>query len=173
MVSIHGPLGYEPNTLTTAPLRCLQAGECQSTMDNPSTRHASRSGILMAPLPRGHLRGRLCSRSQFARVVKGVDLRSTAGNCAQVRTPQLTHCLGLQTQPRSVAQVTPLLGFGGAGRHARGGPTPPPPPSRCPRPCPRPPHIPRPRSQLFRSLEDLFRAHDLCSASSLPAGCLV
>ena len=29
--------------------------------------------------------------SQFARVVKGVDLRSTAGNCAWARTPQLTH----------------------------------------------------------------------------------
>ena len=28
--------------------------------------------------------------SKFARVVKGVDLRSTAGNCAWVRTPQLT-----------------------------------------------------------------------------------
>ena len=28
--------------------------------------------------------------SQFARVAKGVDLRSTAGNCARVRTPQLT-----------------------------------------------------------------------------------
>ena len=27
---------------------------------------------------------------QFARVVKGVDLRSTTGNCAWVRTPQLT-----------------------------------------------------------------------------------
>ena len=27
---------------------------------------------------------------QFARVVKGVDLRSTAGNCAWVRTPQLS-----------------------------------------------------------------------------------
>ena len=27
---------------------------------------------------------------QFARVAKGVDLRSTAGNCAWVRTPQLT-----------------------------------------------------------------------------------
>ena len=27
--------------------------------------------------------------SKFARVVKGVDLRSTAGNCAWVRTPQL------------------------------------------------------------------------------------
>ena len=31
--------------------------------------------------------------SQFARVVKGVDLRSTAGNCAWVRTPQLTEHL--------------------------------------------------------------------------------
>ena len=31
-----------------------------------------------------------CLHSQFARVVKGVDLRSTAGNCAWVRTPQLT-----------------------------------------------------------------------------------
>ena len=29
------------------------------------------------------------NRSKFARVVKGVDLRSTAGNCAWVRTPQL------------------------------------------------------------------------------------
>ena len=29
------------------------------------------------------------SGGQFARVVKGVDLRSTAGNCAWVRTPQL------------------------------------------------------------------------------------
>ena len=35
---------------------------------------------------------RLVARgSQFARVVKGVDLRSTAGNCAWARTPQLTH----------------------------------------------------------------------------------
>ena len=30
------------------------------------------------------------TQCQFARVVKGVDLRSTAGNCAWVRTPQLT-----------------------------------------------------------------------------------
>ena len=33
--------------------------------------------------------------SQFARVVKGVDLRSTAGNCAWVRTPQLTFKIDL------------------------------------------------------------------------------
>ena len=29
------------------------------------------------------------TRSKVARVVTGVDLRSTAGNCAWVRTPQL------------------------------------------------------------------------------------
>ena len=29
-----------------------------------------------------------CYYCQFARVVKGVDLRSTAGNCAWVRTPR-------------------------------------------------------------------------------------
>ena len=34
-------------------------------------------------------------RSQFARVVKGVDLRSTARKCAWVRTPQLTERSGL------------------------------------------------------------------------------
>ena len=32
----------------------------------------------------------LNAERQFARVAKGVDLRSTAGNCAWVRTPQLT-----------------------------------------------------------------------------------
>ena len=32
--------------------------------------------------------GPICS-CKFARVVKGVDLRSTAGNCAWARTPQL------------------------------------------------------------------------------------
>ena len=31
-----------------------------------------------------------CCSGQFARVVKGVDLRSTAGNCAWARAPQLT-----------------------------------------------------------------------------------
>ena len=35
--------------------------------------------------------------SQFARVVRGVDLRSTAGNCAWGRAPQLTWQAGLQT----------------------------------------------------------------------------
>ena len=35
------------------------------------------------------LRSTLLS-SQFARVAKGVDLRSTAGNCAWAQVPQLT-----------------------------------------------------------------------------------
>ena len=34
------------------------------------------------------------NKRQFAREVKGVDLRSTAGNCAWVRTPQLACILG-------------------------------------------------------------------------------
>ena len=33
----------------------------------------------------------LIDLGQFARVVKGVDLRSTAGNCAWAQTPQLTY----------------------------------------------------------------------------------
>ena len=32
-------------------------------------------------------------QGQFARVVKGLDLRSNAGNCAWVRTPQLAYLL--------------------------------------------------------------------------------
>ena len=55
--------------------------------------------------------GELCARAtsygyarsacQFAREVKGVDLRSTAGNCAWVRTPQLTslHPTGPAARP--------------------------------------------------------------------------
>ena len=44
------------------------------------------------------LQRRLCLQGprfqcQFARVVKGLDLRSNAGNCAWVRTPQLAHLL--------------------------------------------------------------------------------
>ena len=38
-------------------------------------------------IPRLWARCCSCTRGQFARVVKGVDLRSTAGNCAWVRTP--------------------------------------------------------------------------------------
>ena len=43
----------------------------------------------------------LSSVGQFARVVKGVDLRSTAGNCAWVRTPQLTFRSPLKGNGRS------------------------------------------------------------------------
>ena len=42
-------------------------------------------------------------RCQFARVVKGVDLRSTAGNCAWARTPQLTHLCPRNAQPYTLS----------------------------------------------------------------------
>ena len=38
-----------------------------------------------------HMHALISILCQFARVVKGVDLRSTAGNCAWARTPQLTN----------------------------------------------------------------------------------
>jgi hypothetical protein len=43
VVSIHGPLGYEPNTLTTAPLRCWNHWTMQSSNQHFS---ASRSGTM-------------------------------------------------------------------------------------------------------------------------------
>ena len=43
-----------------------------------------------ASFPSTELLRHFASRCQFARVVKGVDLRSTTGNCAWVQTPQLT-----------------------------------------------------------------------------------
>ena len=43
---------------------------------------------------------------QFARVVKGVDLRSTGGNSARVRTPQLTKCVFARRDlPRAQSEV--------------------------------------------------------------------
>ena len=42
----------------------------------------------------------LRASSQFARVAKGVDLRSTGGNSAWVRTPQLTSCQAWETITR-------------------------------------------------------------------------
>ena len=42
------------------------------------------------------------SNCKFARVVKGVDLRSTAGNCAWARTPQLARNCHAQMAPRCV-----------------------------------------------------------------------
>ena len=41
-------------------------------------------------------------RRRFARVVKGVDLRSTGGKSAWVRTPQLT-CFGDEVKERSLS----------------------------------------------------------------------
>ena len=49
-------------------------------------------GFISTPIPGIH-DGVMCVYTppgQFARVVKGVDLRSAAGNCAWARTPQLT-----------------------------------------------------------------------------------
>ena len=43
MVSIHGPLGYEPNTLTTAPLRCWNHWTMQSSNQHFN---ASRNGTM-------------------------------------------------------------------------------------------------------------------------------
>ena len=60
-------------------------------------RPAARAGIHQQSRPsrgrqgtRDEIAESAAPRSQFARVVKGVDLRSTAGNCARARTPQLT-----------------------------------------------------------------------------------
>ena len=49
---------------------------------------------------------------QFVRVVEGVDLRSTAGNCAWTRTPQLTgapslHSADMHGSPHPAAPVPP------------------------------------------------------------------
>ena len=46
---------------------------------------------------------------RFARVVKGVDLRSTAGNCAWARTPQLTGPPSLQSAACMVHPTLPHL----------------------------------------------------------------
>ena len=49
---------------------------------------------------------------QFARVAKGVDLRSTAGNCAWARTPQLT----LAMRVHDSAHEVPMIGQAEAAR---------------------------------------------------------
>ena len=46
------------------------------------------------------------AKSQFARVVKGVDLRSTEGNFAWVRTPQLTRRLRFEGPCRLVVRTS-------------------------------------------------------------------
>ena len=55
--------------------------------DGMNTGIYSNAGTRMARKGRGR---QLIIESQFARVVKGVDLRSTGGNSAWVRAPQLT-----------------------------------------------------------------------------------
>ena len=52
--------------------------------------------------------------SHFARVVKGVDLRSTAGNCAWVRTPQVTFMNMRTTAPCSRGQRAFAMVLNGA-----------------------------------------------------------
>ena len=47
-------------------------------------------GVVVVLVAGGYASGRGMAVGQFARVAKGVDLRSTAGNCAWARTPQLT-----------------------------------------------------------------------------------
>ena len=46
------------------------------------------------------------AESQFARVVKGVDLRSTEGNFAWVRTPQLTRLWHFEGPCRLVVRTS-------------------------------------------------------------------
>ena len=60
--------------------------------DRRLSRRASsaQGGHKRRPPARGQGDGHTFAARQFARVVKGVDLRSTAGNCAWVQTPQLT-----------------------------------------------------------------------------------
>ena len=50
MVSIHGPLGYEPNTLTTAPLRCCKDDKSRYVMTLPvaNALHSKRAGPSIA-----------------------------------------------------------------------------------------------------------------------------
>jgi hypothetical protein len=68
--------------------RSLSMREALGSMPRFSTFSAPRHKDARA---QGQLRcSETFSGSQFARVVKGVDLRSTARKCAWVRTPQLT-----------------------------------------------------------------------------------
>ena len=66
----------------------------------------AQSTYLTAKCQRGHCKPFLVAGSQFARVVKGVDLRSTARKCAWVRTPQLT-CSLFNVNPRKSLGSSP------------------------------------------------------------------
>ena len=72
MVSIHGPLGYEPNTLTTAPLRWVscqfhQLGKCSSSI--PVLAWLSESGFVLRQ--EFHARGRADGDSVVRNVTQG------------------------------------------------------------------------------------------------------
>ena len=71
-------IGEKPAPAKTCETHCRPfRGTCQSLFAKP---------IIRRHMPIIVHQG----MSHFARVVKGVDLRSTAGNCAWVRTPQVT-----------------------------------------------------------------------------------
>ena len=63
----------------------------------------------------------LSSVGQFARVVKGVDLRSTAGNCAWVRTPQLTNVFCTNNRRMTALRETNLHCEIALGKKAKNG----------------------------------------------------
>ena len=77
-----------------APTMQLGAGYhrgCQSLRQGRWDQTKSGTRNMLRRVPHCDSRGAWdFARSQFARVVKGVDLRSTAGNRAWARTPQLT-----------------------------------------------------------------------------------
>ena len=60
----------------------------------------------------GFVVGWMLATSHFARVVKGVDLRSTAGNSAWVRTPQVTFSLHLLPWRRGAGSFRGLCAGG-------------------------------------------------------------
>ena len=78
-----------------SPLHChaaCWACKAQKPWQRPSSRSRLSSSTLTRP-QLGFVRGQheliALGYSQFAREFKGMELRSTAGNCAGVRTPQL------------------------------------------------------------------------------------
>ena len=81
------PMDFESISLTArTQCRCLPRTckpQLQTKLTMTQCSHTSRTCIVAV--------SSYTTERQFARVAKGVDLRSTAGNCAWVRTPQLTH----------------------------------------------------------------------------------
>ena len=77
------PSGLEPETLWLLAIRSDQLSYETSCWPLQLLGEGFMLPFLFAHLKTAHHR-------QSARVVKGVDLRSTAGNCAWVQTPWLT-----------------------------------------------------------------------------------